>query len=210
MASFTPTTHKAVVSQGLNPSSDVSADFRDVFAKLFGDMGVKSITAGNIAPANLDSLWYHTDIKTLKRYNAVAAAWQALTPNQYAMHLIRRAVLGSVTEIALETGDLFLFWDVSLGEVKIISRDALMNALGATRTITTTEGVQGGGTLAINRTLKLDVNGLTAKTEPVSADLVAIYSVADAAHRKSTVDQIAASLARSDYLHSEIWFKGLL
>ena len=210
MAAFTPGTHKLVASPTGNLSGAVPVDIRDALARVFGDSGIFQITAGNTAPANRDVLWYHTDIKTLKRWDGVQGNWYTLTPNQLAMHFIRRAVLGSVTDISLESGDLFLFWDASLGDVKIITRDSLMAALGAVRTIATTEGVQGGGTLAANRTLKLDVDGLTAKTLPASADTLPLFSVADGSHRKATITQIASAITVSDYLHSEMFFMGMM
>lgn len=208
MAAFSPATHKVVTAASSNPKDDLPVDARVMLTRLLLDMGLFSIVPGNTAPSNRDELWWHTDVRQVKRWDGVQGNWFPATPNQIAMHISRRAVLGSLTDVNLEAGDLFTFWDVSLGEVKKITRESLMAALGAIRTITTTEGVQGGGSLGANRTFRLDVNGLTEKSLPAGADKLPIYSVADGAHRASTVEQIAAALALSEYLHREIVFMG--
>lgn len=208
MAAFSASTHKVVVAPTSNLKDALPVDARVMLASLFSTMGIFQVTIGNTAPADKDVLWWHSDVKQFKRYDGVNGNWFPITANQVAMHIFRRAILGSVTEINLETGDLFCFWDVSAGEVKKITREDMMKALGAVRTISTSEGVQGGGDLSTNRALKLDLNGLAAKTNPSGDDFLGLYSVADAAHRKSTVEQVAARVASSDYLHSEMFFFG--
>lgn len=198
MAPFSPATHKVVTSPSANPKDDLPVDARILLARLFTDMGLFQVTIGNSAPSDKDVLWWHTDLKQFKRYDAVNTNWFPIVANQVAMHLIRRAILGSVQETNLETGDLFCFWDASLGDLKKIARDDLITALGALRTIATTEGVQGGGTLAANRTFKLDLNGLTAKPSLLGVDVLGIYSVADAAHRKTTLNDVAALVATNN------------
>lgn len=208
MAAFAPATDKVVTSATGNLKDAAPVDARDMLTRLLLDMGLFPVIAQNTAPTDKDALWWHKDVKQLKRYDGVQGNWYQATPNQIAMHIARRAVLGSVTEINLETGDLFTFWDVSQGEVKKITRENLMAALGAIRTIATQEGIKGGGTLAANRTISLDINGLTSKAMPATNDAVAIYSSSDNAHRKATIEQIAASLVMSDFLHSEMFFLG--
>jgi hypothetical protein len=210
MAAFAPATDKIVTSSTGNLTDAVPLDARDMLSRLLIDMGLLPLVVGNTPPSNRDDLWWHKDVRQVKRYDGVLGNWYQATPNQIAMHIARRAVLGSVTEISLETGDLFTFWDVSQGDVKVITRDSLMAALGSLRTIATTEGIQGGGTLGANRTFRLDVNGLSGKSLPAGADKVPIYSVADSAHRSATVTQIAAGIASSDYLHSETFFLGMM
>jgi hypothetical protein len=187
MAAFSPSTHKVVTSASAAPEDDLPVDARVMLARLFGDMGIFQVTGSNTAPSDKDVLWWHIDVKQFKRYDGVNGNWFPITANQVAMHLIRRAILGSVTEINAEVGDLFCFWDVSAGDLKKITRDDLMAALGGVRSILTSEGVQGGGTLAANRTLKLDVNGLPTKAVPTSADLVPIFDVDAGAHKKVAV-----------------------
>ncbi|WAJ27142.1 hypothetical protein [Antarcticirhabdus aurantiaca] len=208
MPALNPSTDKLVTSSTGNLKDALPLDMRDFEARVLKDMGLAEIEIGNTAPSDRSKLWYHRDVRTLKRFDPTQGNWFGLTSNQAALHLINRVVKGAATDISLETGDLFVFWDVSLQEAKVITRDSLMAALGAVRSVTTSEGIQGGGTLGANRELKLDINGLTAKPAPKSADLVAIYSAADGAHRKATVDQIAASITLSDYLHSEMFFLG--
>lgn len=57
-----------------------------------------------------------------------------------------------------------------------------------TVSISTTEGVQGGGDISATRTLKLDVNGLTALSLPTNRlavdDQIAIYDTSAALHKK--------------------------
>lgn len=208
MPAFSPSTHKVVTATSSNPKDDLPVDARVMLARLFSDMGVFQVTIGNTAPSDRDVLWWHSDVKQFKRYDGVQANWYPITANQVAMHLIRRAILGSVQEVNLEIGDLFCFWDASAGDLKKISRNDLMTALGSVRTVSTTEGIQGGGTLATNRTLKLDINGLTQKQSPAGNDLVGIYSLADGEHRKTSVDQVAARFSVTDYVHSDIFFMG--
>lgn len=210
MASFAPNTDKIVTSSTGSVVNAVPVDSRDMLARLLADMGLFQIIGDNNPPANKDLLWYHIDVRSIKRYDGVLGNWFPATANQIAMHIARRAVLGAQVDVNLENGDLFTFWDVSLGEVKTITRQSLMVALGALRTVATSEGIKGGGTLDANRTLTLDLPGLIAKAAPLGGDVVGIYSVADGAHRKATLDQIAAGISVSDYLHSEMFFLGMM
>lgn len=63
------------------------------------------------------------------------------------------------------------------------------------RLIATTEGLQGGGDLNADRTLKLAFAALAAAGALANDDLVAIWSVANNAHRKVTLSDLAAALA---------------
>jgi len=67
-----------------------------------------------------------------------------------------------------------------------------------TRSISTTEGLQGGGDFTADRAHKLDINGLTEDTAPDGdVDFVAIYDVSGTLHKKSLIDTLirAARLA---------------
>lgn len=209
MAAFNPSTHKVVTAPSSNPKDDLPVDARVMLARLFTDMGLFQVTSGNSAPADRDVLWWHIDVKQFKRYDGVQGNWFPIVANQMAMHLIRRAILGGVQEIALEAGDLFCFWDASAGDLKKISRNDLMAALGAIRTVATEEGLQGGGALNANRTLKLDVNGLTGKASVASADLIPVYSASDGSHRKVSVGQVISLVSISDTAHSDMFFMGM-
>lgn len=63
-----------------------------------------------------------------------------------------------------------------------------------TRNINTTEGVQGGGNLTADRTLRLDINGLEQETSIAPGDLVAIYDVSSGLHRKMVRSDFVAGL----------------
>lgn len=125
MPAFAPATHKLVTTGTSSLGDALPADARDVLTRLFLDLGIYAITASNTPPADKDVLWWHMDVRQFKRYDGVQGNWFVLTGNQMALHILRRAVLGSVQEINLETGDIFLFWDVSAGELKKISKDDL-------------------------------------------------------------------------------------
>ncbi|HEY8356694.1 MAG TPA: hypothetical protein VIL30_04455 [Ramlibacter sp.] len=125
MPAFAPGTHKFITSASENLNDALPVDARDAIARLFLDLGVYAISAANSPPSDKDVLWWHMDVRTFKRWDGVQGNWFPLTGNQMALHILRRAVLGSVQEINLETGDLFLFWDVSAGELKKISKDDL-------------------------------------------------------------------------------------
>ena len=64
------------------------------------------------------------------------------------------------------------------------SGPATFGIVPTSRLISTTEGVQGGGDLTADRTLKLDINGLTTNTSPAITDPVAYYLTASSVHRK--------------------------
>jgi len=58
-------------------------------------------------------------------------------------------------------------------------------------TITTTEGIQGGGDISANRTFKLDINGLTADAAPDGAsDYVATYDASAGVHKKVLLNNL--------------------
>jgi hypothetical protein len=63
------------------------------------------------------------------------------------------------------------------------------------RTITAGTGLSGGGDLSANRTLSLDINGLTDEPSIASGDYVAIYDVSAGALRKMTRANFVAGLS---------------
>jgi hypothetical protein len=62
------------------------------------------------------------------------------------------------------------------------------------RTVSAGAGLTGGGDLSANRTLALDINGLTAETSIAAGDYVAIYDASAAALRKMTRADFIAGL----------------
>lgn len=98
---------------------------------------------------------------------------------------ISPARLGSGTPTASST----LYGDGSWGPLP--SGD-----VPSARTITTTEGVQGGGDLSANRTLKLDIGGLTTDASPnVTDDFIPFFDTSGNVHRKAPISTIAAAAA---------------
>lgn len=133
MPAFSPTSHKLVCATSANPADDLALDARDYEQRILADMGLYDVTISNTAPAagNRSKLWYHKDVRQFKRYDPVAGNWFALTPNQLALHILHRTILGAQVDTSLETGDRFLFWDVSLSETKAITRENLRSDIGA-------------------------------------------------------------------------------
>lgn len=64
-----------------------------------------------------------------------------------------------------------------------------------TRTVSAGTGLTGGGDLSANRTLSLDINGLTEETTIASGDFVAIYDASASALRKMTRANFVAGLS---------------
>jgi len=133
MTAFSPASHKLVCATGANPANDLALDARDYEQRILNDMGLFDVTISNTAPTagNRSKLWYHKDVRQFKRYDPVNGNWFALAPNQLALHILHRAVLGAQVDSSLETGDRFLFWDTSISETKAITRENLRSELGA-------------------------------------------------------------------------------
>jgi hypothetical protein len=80
-----------------------------------------------------------------------------------------------------------------------IDHDTLLNWVAdkhvahSSVSIATTEGIQGGGTIAATRNLKLDINGLALDGAPSTGDFVATYSVAGSVHKKIPLSAITGS-----------------
>lgn len=68
------------------------------------------------------------------------------------------------------------------------------NFVSALRSIATTEGIQGGGTLEADRTLRFDFPGMEAETSIANDDLIPIYDTSAGAHRKMTRANFVAGL----------------
>lgn len=136
-----------------------------------------------------------TDDKVVARTHSAASSKVTVTQSG-------DQILHDVVEANLTLENIGGTVPLSKGGTGQTSAADSMNALGATRTITTTEGVQGGGTLAADKTLKLDFNGLTEVTPGLINDIVAYYNTADSAHRKVMLRdlyRIMPSLLVTDY-----------
>lgn len=108
---------------------------------------------------------------------------------------------GSVTTIFGRTGDVTAtngdytasqITNVPAGNISSVTVQLALNELDTekvptTRSITGTDGVTGGGTLASDRTLSLDINGLASQTTPATTYTVPIY---DGANKKMTLSDL--------------------
>lgn len=66
--------------------------------------------------------------------------------------------------------------------------------------IATEEGIQGGGLLSDDLTLKLDINGLAADATPDSAtDYVATYDSSAGLHKKVLISDIVGTIPTSSF-----------
>jgi hypothetical protein len=107
--------------------------------------------------------------------------------------------INSLTTLTPAAVDFIPFHNVAAGGPRkasiatlngIIDHNALLNYVAnqhidhSAVSVATTEGIQGGGTIAATRTLKLDVNGLTVKTTPAGTDYGVIYDAASSTHKK--------------------------
>lgn len=72
------------------------------------------------------------------------------------------------------------------------------NGVSDARTISAGTGLTGGGNLTADRTLALDINGLTAETAIADGDFLAIYDLSAAAQRKITKANLVTGLSATD------------
>jgi hypothetical protein len=108
-------------------------------------------------------------------------------------------------------GDFIPFYDISGGDLNkttftgvnsLLDHNTLFNYVAnqhidhTTVSISTTEGVQGGGTIAATRTLKLDINGLTVDAAPdLANDYMATWDVSAGLHKKVLLGNVGAAPA---------------
>ena len=77
---------------------------------------------------------------------------------------------------------------------------AAVNAIGAgnfvqaSRKIQTTEGISGGGDLSLDRTLRLAIPDLEAKTTASNDDVLVVYDPATSKHRRTTRGQFLSGI----------------
>jgi hypothetical protein len=115
-----------------------------------------------------------------------------------------------LTADTLATGDFIPFYDISGSDHNkvtvanlnsFLDHNSLTNYVAnqhidhTTVSISTTEGIQGGGTIAATRTLKLDINGLTADASPDSAaDYVTTWDASAGVHKKVLLSNLPGGL----------------
>lgn len=106
----------------------------------------------------------------------------------------------SKVTITDDTGNNEVDIDVAPGNIAITDLsgyDANKYVDHTTVSINAGTGLTGGGTIATNRTISLDIDGLTAETSVASGDEIAIYDVSASAHRKMTRANFLAGLTSS-------------
>ncbi|QDV50860.1 hypothetical protein [Gimesia fumaroli] len=98
----------------------------------------------------------------------------------------------SIDELTAEStandADTIAIYDASASAHRKQTRAQFLAGLGVptARTITAGVGLTGGGDLGADRTIDLDITGLTAESTPGNSDLIAIYDASAGAHRKQT------------------------
>lgn len=126
-------------------------------------------------------------------------------------------IVADLIALADPNADRGLFWDESANAVTFfdlgtglaftattlglvlgsIDHDQLLNFSSdkhiahSTIDINTTEGIQGGGNIAADRTLKLDISGLATATADPAADYVAFFDATDSTHKKALFTDVA-------------------
>ncbi|MCD1645235.1 hypothetical protein [Aurantimonas coralicida] len=129
MAALSTSLDKLLVTQ-TDLGAATPLDMRVAMIRMLKDMGFESVTIGNTAPADKKVLWWHKDIKTAKRYNAVTLSWDALTTDQWMLHILHRAFTAAGVDTGAAGSDLFPFYDISLGETRMITLTNLLSLLG--------------------------------------------------------------------------------
>lgn len=115
-----------------------------------------------------------------------------------------------LTADTLAVGDFVPFFDISgtdhnkitiAGLNSFLDHNSLTNYVANQHidhtavSISTTEGIQGGGTIAATRTLKLDINGLTADATPDAAnDYVTTWDASASLHKKVLITNLPGGL----------------
>ena len=79
--------------------------------------------------------------------------------------------------------------------ISTLQQTALNGKVSTSLTINTASGLTGGGSLALNRTISLDVPSLANKATPSSSDQVLIYDPVSSSHKKTTVSGITSGLS---------------
>ncbi|WP_181171323.1 phage tail protein [Mesorhizobium sp. B2-5-9] len=148
----------------------------------------------------------------LAQYRGVAFGWSfAAAP---IGHMVTMQVSGA-TVIYRRTGGAWRTVVATLAEhLAGTSTELLTNPAGVKAMINNKFPGNAPGVLANDGAGNLtwvalfDIKGLTAKTSVAGGDWFAVYDPVLDANRKVTAEMIAATVALSDYLHSEMFFLG--
>ena len=107
---------------------------------------------------------------------------------------LKLSITDLTTLTSVATDDYVLVYDVSASAHKILTYSDFIGSgyVSPTRAINTSAGLSGGGNLSADRTISLDVPGLTALTNVAFDDVLPIYDTSASAHRKITVADLPA------------------
>ncbi|MFM2414525.1 MAG: hypothetical protein RI911_218 [Candidatus Parcubacteria bacterium] len=148
------------------------ADTAVTLAKLATDsVNSAKIVDGSVANADLQNSSFTTTLGTTGTDISVSGSPTAL---------------GGTLTLNIPTAS-----SANRGALSAADWSAFNTKVGSTRSIATGTGLSGGGDLSADRTLSLDINGLTAKTTALMADTIPIYDSGTSSIRK---------ISRSDFL----------
>ena len=127
------------------------------------------------------------------------------------LHTRSHAMTGTSDHTA---GNYKVFYSTAAGQVAelaLSTSGTVLTAQGASAApvfavpsaVTGVSGIQGGGTLDNNRTLGLDINGLTRDTVPNVDDYVATYETSTGTHKKVTLSDTSLVVASGSYFYEE-------
>tara|TARA_R110002167_G_scaffold61913_4_gene174905 strand:- start:10739 stop:12631 length:1893 start_codon:yes stop_codon:yes gene_type:complete len=107
-------------------------------------------------------------------------------------------ISGLTAESTAGDTDLIAIYDASASALRKQTRAQFLAGIGGgvseSRTITAGVGLTGGGDLSADRTLSLDIVGLTAESTAGNSDLLVIYDTSAAAYRKQTRSEFLAGV----------------
>lgn len=106
---------------------------------------------------------------------------------------------GLTAESTASDSDYIPIYDASAGAIRKQTRGELLSGVTSgfvaeTRTITAGTGLSGGGDLSGDRTLSLDITGLTEESAVASTDLLVIYDASAGDYRKQTRSNFIAGI----------------
>lgn len=127
------------------------------------------------------AVWINTTVTVGDELGSMAL--QAATAVDIDGGNIDGVVIGAVTPAAISGTTGSFSGQVTSGGVNVVDQNRQISTAAAS-------GLSGGGNLSANRSLALDVNGMTSIT-PAAADTLPLYDASGAVHGKATAAQIA-------------------
>lgn len=172
MTVFNPTTNKIITSATANLKDAARVDPRDYEALVLSNLGLFDVVIQNTTPTtgSRTKLWYHADVRAFKRYDPLNGNWFTLTPGQLALHVMHRVALAAQVDSVMETGDRVLFWDISVSDIKQITRENLRVQMGID--IATIPNLHAGDANKL-----VEASGVYAANAPVATSGSGSYSI---------------------------------